>query len=145
MPTIESIIKKAPLTMLQEVAKGKRPTKWTCPRCGAKNKESSLRCENGGVGPAGICGGLGLQSQSSEGPKVWDLVKAELRRRGEIKKGKVERTRKHHLPKIFRTPLQEAALKVINRWEGDDPETGEDLAAAVRELAVALKAEGVTS
>lgn len=144
MPTIEGIIKKAPLAMLQEVAKGPRPKKWTCNRCGSKNKESSLRCEFT-EGPAGICGGLGLHSQSSEGPKVWDMVKAELRRRGELKAGKVSRARKHHLPKIFRTPLQEAALKVVNRWEGDDPVTGEGLAQAVQELEKALKAEGVAA
>lgn len=82
MPSIESIIKKAPLKMLQEATKGKRPTKWTCERCGGKSRESSLRCE-------ASCG-LGVQSQAGDGPKVWDMAKAELKRRKDLEKAKKE-------------------------------------------------------
>lgn len=83
--SLNSVLRRAPLELLQQYGSEPRPTYWVCPRCGAQNPERALRCQNGGAGPTGVCGGLGLQTNSQDGPIVWDLVQAELRRRTEQK------------------------------------------------------------
>jgi len=71
--SIKSIIKNAPTDMLEDYAKQKRPTKWTCARCGRDNDPTSLRCEK-------LCG-IGLRSEAVSSPEIWDLATAELARR----------------------------------------------------------------
>lgn len=74
---IRTILKKAPLHVLQEAVAEPRPTYWTCRRCGGKIPSNKLRCE----GPEGHCG-LGTKLQATDGPEIWDLVQEELKRRG---------------------------------------------------------------
>lgn len=78
--TIESILRQAPLRVLEDYAKSPRPETWACPRCGAHQRATALRCE-------GYCG-LGVRSKAPDGPHVWDLVQAELARRKERACGK---------------------------------------------------------